>query len=70
MAMLEENDCISLLSRSHILYGNYRNDVVALDVVPPKAERTVGYTTRADWLATPVQQAFIEQLRRQCRIVR
>ncbi|WP_050469789.1 LysR family transcriptional regulator [Herbaspirillum chlorophenolicum] len=68
MAMLEENDCISLLSRSHILYGNYRDNVVALNVVPPRAERTVGFTTRADWLATPVQQAFIEHLREQCRM--
>jgi DNA-binding transcriptional LysR family regulator len=68
MAMLEENDCISLLSRSHILYGNYRNDVVALNIAPPQAERTVGFTTRADWLATRVQQAFIEHLRQQCRI--
>ncbi|GGC94285.1 LysR substrate-binding domain-containing protein [Undibacterium terreum] len=68
MAMLEENDCISLLSRSHILYGNYRNDVVALDMETPEAERTVGYTTRLDWLATPMQHAFIEYLREQCRI--
>ncbi|WP_299537187.1 LysR family transcriptional regulator [uncultured Herbaspirillum sp.] len=68
MAMLEENDCISLLSRSHILYGNYRNDVVALNVVPPKADRTVGFTVRADWLPTQVQQDFLEQLKLQCRI--
>ncbi|WP_394778164.1 LysR family transcriptional regulator [Undibacterium sp.] len=68
MAMLEENDCISLLSRSHILYGNYRNDVVALNIDTPEAERTVGFTTRADWLATPVQHAFIEYLKEQCRI--
>ncbi|MFZ6645685.1 LysR family transcriptional regulator [Undibacterium sp. TJN25] len=67
MAMLEENDCISLLSRSHILYGSYRNDVVALNIDTPEAERTVGYTTRTDWLATPVQHAFIEYLKEQCR---
>lgn len=68
MAMLEENDCISLLSRSHILYGNYRNDVVALNVVPPKAERTVGFTVRSDWLPTQVQQDFLEQLKLQCKM--
>jgi LysR family transcriptional regulator of gallate degradation len=67
MAMLEENDCISLLSRSHILYGNYRNDVVALNIATPEVARTVGFTTRADWLATQVQDAFIEYLREQCR---
>jgi molybdate transport repressor ModE-like protein len=68
IAMLEENDCISLLSRSHILYGNYRNDVVALDIPSPKGERTVGFTTRADWLPTAPQQEFIEQLQACCRL--
>jgi LysR family transcriptional regulator of gallate degradation len=68
MAMLEENDCISLLSRSHILYGNYRNEVVALDVPSPKGERVVGYTTRVDWLPTAPQREFIEQLQARCRL--
>ncbi|XHS77788.1 LysR substrate-binding domain-containing protein [Burkholderiaceae bacterium UC74_6] len=68
MAMLEENDCISLLSRSHILYGNYRNEVVALQVPSPNGERTVGYTTRVDWLPTEPQREFIAQLRSQCRL--
>lgn len=68
MAMLEENDCISLLSRSHILYGNYRHEVVALDVASPQAERAVGYTMRSDWLPTQVQQDFLEQLQLQCQI--
>jgi DNA-binding transcriptional LysR family regulator len=67
MAMLEENDCISLLSRSHIRYGNYRDEIVALDVPSPKGERAVGYTTRADWLPTPPQREFIEQLQASCR---
>ncbi len=70
MAMLDENDCISLLSRSHILYGNYRNEVVALPVAAPQADRAVGYTTRADWLPTRVQQDFIEQLQAQCQLRR
>ena len=68
MSMLEESDCISLLSRSHIRYGNYRDDVVALKVATPSKGRTVGVTTRAGWLATPVQQAFIDCLAEQCRL--
>lgn len=68
MTMLEESDCISLLSRSHILYGNYRDDVVALKIATREKDRSVGLTTRTDWLATPVQQAFIEHLREQCRL--
>jgi molybdate transport repressor ModE-like protein len=68
MAMMVENDCISLLSRSHILYGNYRDEVVMLDVPSPKGERVVGFTTRADWLPTPPQREFIEQLQAQCRV--
>lgn len=67
MAMLEENDCISLLSRSHILHGNHRTEVVALDVPSPEGERAVGFTTRADWLPTAPQQEFIEQLQARCR---
>lgn len=67
MAMLVESDCITLLSRANIFGGNYRNDVVALAVGTLETARTVGMTTRADWLATPVQQAFIDQLREQCR---
>jgi LysR family transcriptional regulator of gallate degradation len=66
MAMLEEDDCISLLSRSHIRYGNYRNDVVALNISTPEVARKVGFTTRADWLATRVQHAFLTYLREQC----
>lgn len=66
MSMLEESDCISLLSRSHILYGSYRDDVVPLDIATPDKDRAVGLTTRTDWLATPVQQAFIDQVRAQC----
>ena len=68
MSMLEESDCISLLSRSHILYGSYRDDVVALKVATPSKGRTVGVTTRTGWLATPVQQAFIDRLAEQCRL--
>jgi DNA-binding transcriptional LysR family regulator len=68
MSMLAESDCISLLSHSHILYGNYRDDVVALKVATPSKGRTVGLTTRTGWLATPVQQAFIFCLAAQCRI--
>lgn len=66
MSMLAESDCISLLSRSHIQYGNYRDDVVALRIDPPDKGRVVGLTTRADWLPTPLQQAFVDQLRAQC----
>lgn len=68
MSMLAESDCISLLSHSHILYGNYRDDVVALKVATPSKGRTVGMTTRTGWLATPVQQAFIDCLAAQCRL--
>lgn len=69
MTMLAESDCISLLSRSHILFGRYRDDVVALDVATPDKDRTVGFTTRADWLATATQLAFIDYLRDECGAV-
>jgi DNA-binding transcriptional LysR family regulator len=65
MAMLVESDCITLLSRSHILHGIHGEDLVALNVPIPEARRTVGVTTRADWLPTPVQHAFLGNLRKQ-----
>jgi LysR family transcriptional regulator of gallate degradation len=66
MTMLAESDCVSLLSRSHLLFGSYRDDVVALEVPTPDKDRTVGYTARGDWLATPIQLAFIDCLRAEC----
>jgi LysR family transcriptional regulator, regulator for genes of the gallate degradation pathway len=69
MTMLAQSDCVSLLSRSHILFGSYRDEVVTLDVETPDKDRTVGFTTRADWLATPVQLAFVECLREACGAV-
>ena len=41
---------------------------MALNVATPEKDRSVGLTTRTDWLATPVQQAFIEHLREECRL--
>lgn len=69
ITMLTESDCVSLLSRSHILFGSYRDEVVALDVPTPDKDRTVGFTTRGNWLATPVQLKFIECLRTECKAV-
>ncbi|MGO4378128.1 LysR substrate-binding domain-containing protein [Pseudoduganella sp. RAF53_2] len=69
MTMLAESDCVSLLSRSHLLFGSYRDDVVALNLPTPDKHRTVGYTIRSDWLATPVQLEFINCLRAECRAV-
>ncbi len=66
MTMLAESDCVSLLSRSHLQFGSYRDDVVALDVPTPDRDRMVGYTARADWLATPLQLAFLDCLRAEC----
>jgi len=62
MAMLVESDCITLLSRSQILEAYPASEMVALELQTPEAARTVGYTIRTEWLGTPVQQAFLEQL--------
>jgi LysR family transcriptional regulator of gallate degradation len=63
MAMLMESDCITLLSRSQIPPAHPGDALVALDVNTPDARRTVGVTVRHDWLATAVQEAFLNQLR-------
>src|SRR5258708_31553716 len=63
MAMLMESECITLLSRSQIRQAYPGDELVALDVATSGAGRTVGLTTRHDWLATEVQEAFLAQLR-------
>jgi len=66
MAMLVESDCITLLSRSQIRDGYSGNEMVALELETPEASRAVGFTARADWLGTAIQQAFVEHLRSEC----
>ncbi len=66
-AMLTESDCVTLLSRSQISHEDWGKDLEALAVAAPKGRRMVGLTMRQDWLATPVQQAFIDHLFRECR---
>ncbi len=66
-AMLTESDCVTLLSRSQISHEDWGRDLVALAVEAPEGRRTVGLTMRQDWLPTPVQQAFIDHLFRECR---
>jgi LysR family transcriptional regulator of gallate degradation len=68
MAMLAESDCITLLPESQIRAGRpgSSGNVVALPVDTPESGRAVGLTTRVDWLATRVQQAYVAELRRLC----
>lgn len=61
-ATLTESDSVTLLSRSQILQEDWGRDLAALAVGVPDGRRTVGMTMRQDWLATPVQQAFIDLL--------
>jgi DNA-binding transcriptional LysR family regulator len=70
MAMLEESDCITLLSHSQILDANAGSEMVALELETPEASRAVGFTVRTDWLGTAIQQAFVEHLREECELRR
>jgi DNA-binding transcriptional LysR family regulator len=63
MATLVESDCLTLLARSQIHQAFSGSEIVALPLAAPESVRTVGMTTRADWLATAVQEAFMAQLR-------
>jgi DNA-binding transcriptional LysR family regulator len=68
MAMLEESDCITLLSRSQIYDAYAGSEMVALELETPEASRAVGFTVRTDWLGTAIQQAFVEHLREECEL--
>ncbi|MHB8283932.1 MAG: LysR family transcriptional regulator [Caulobacteraceae bacterium] len=66
-AMLADNDCITILSRSQISgrSGESEPASTGLKVLPlllDWQDRSVGITTRADWLPTPIQQDFISLL--------
>lgn len=66
VAMLVESDCITLLPRSQIDEAFPGSEMAALELEAPEARRVVGYTLRADWLGTAVQQAFLGYLRDEC----
>ncbi|MEK6348591.1 MAG: LysR family transcriptional regulator [Burkholderia sp.] len=66
VAMLVESDCITLLPRSQIDEALPGSEMAALELEAPEARRVVGYTLRADWLGTAVQQAFLGYLRDEC----
>ncbi|GAB7534873.1 LysR family transcriptional regulator [Burkholderia sp. 3C] len=66
VAMLAESDCITLLPRSQIDEAFPGSEMAALELEAPEARRVVGYTLRADWLGTAVQQAFLGYLRDEC----
>lgn len=63
VALLTSSDRLSLLSRWHIALDGHADlaRVEGLTLAHPR--RSVGLTTRAGWLPTPFQQAFLEELR-------
>jgi LysR family transcriptional regulator of gallate degradation len=67
---LAESDCLTLLSRSQALLGQPDAGVVVLPTSLAWPPRRVGTTTRAGWLPTEVQRAFLAILREECRAMR
>ena len=63
-ALLTTGDRLSLLSRWHIALDGHADLAQVESVRIPHARRCVGVTTRANWLPTPVQDAFLVNLRR------
>lgn len=63
VADLVASDRISLLPRTAIRDEDRANGLAILDIRVPHARRTVGLTTRSDWLPTEFQAAFIARLR-------
>jgi len=61
-AVLAETDCITLISRTQLLLDG-PSGIAVLPVAVPDAGRTVGITTRRDWLPTTVQAGFLAALR-------
>jgi DNA-binding transcriptional LysR family regulator len=60
--LLMSSDRITLLSKDQILFEEQLGILWSLPVQLPNAQRVIGYTTRADWLPTELQRAFITGL--------
>jgi LysR family transcriptional regulator of gallate degradation len=63
-AILAESSCVTILSRSQVEGRPTRGALTILPLRLDWADRTVGVTTRADWLPTRVQQQFLAVLAR------
>jgi DNA-binding transcriptional LysR family regulator len=64
VAILSSSDRISLLPRQYIAFDDHSNLLAALNIEVAHAVRTVGLTTRADWLPTAFQSEFLSLMRR------
>lgn len=61
-AVLEESDCITLLTQSQFQMETEGEHLRVLQAQPSNYQRTVGIIFRRDWLATAVQNAFLKRL--------
>ena len=61
-AVLEESNCITLLSQSQFAMESEGERLRILQSQTSDHQRTVGIISRRDWLATAVQSAFLERL--------
>jgi DNA-binding transcriptional LysR family regulator len=67
LALLRGSDRISLLSRWHVDHAESA-DLSCIELADACDEpRYIGLTTRADWLPTPFQQAFLALIRQSAR---
>jgi DNA-binding transcriptional LysR family regulator len=60
--LLMNSDRITLLSKDQIQFEEQLGILRSLPLELPSSRRTIGYTTRSDWLPTELQRAFIGRL--------
>lgn len=65
VADLMVSDHLGLLPREYIVIDDHSDLVATLDIRVPHATRTVGLTTRIDWLPTQLQSDFLSVMRAQ-----
>lgn len=63
-SVLLESDCLALISRHQIRYEEAYGQLSVVPVDVGQAYREIGYTVHAGWKPTPLQQAFLSELRR------
>ena len=61
-AILAETDCVALLAQSQVAVEDRDHQLRILRVQNADQPRIVGFTSRNDWLPTPIQRAFLDRL--------
>ena len=65
--LLARGNYVSIASKRQIEVEEQHGQLIRLPISLPDSGRAIGLTTRTDWVPTPVQQRFLNIVRKKCR---